>query len=101
MTHKDCILIARALRQSLLDHGQTRRDAVLSVAVNISELLKQDNPHFKHYHFLDVVLGKKSLTSKPPRKKKIVVLSARGLRLADNPHAAGCAAGRADAKEGE
>ena len=67
MTRKDYILIARALRQSMLDHDSTRRDAVLSVAVNISELLKQDNPHFKHYHFLDVVLGKKTLTSRPPR----------------------------------
>ena len=83
MTHKDYILIARALRQSMLDHDQTRRDAVLSVAVNISELLKQDNPHFKHYHFLDVVLGKKSLTPHPLRKRRN-----------NDPHADGCAAGK-------
>lgn len=65
MSRKDYILIARALRRSLLDCDSTRRDAVLSAAVNISEELKQDNPHFKHYHFLDMVMGRKSLTFRP------------------------------------
>ena len=96
MTRKDYILIARALLYAREDcRGRKVMEAgVWVAAAQIANTLQETCPRFDRLHFLAVVRGERALESWPPRKKKVVVLSARGLRLADDPHAAGCAAGK-------
>jgi hypothetical protein len=60
MTRKDYILIAEVFRRA---HAYNEEPLPLLLAV-----LKGDNPRFNAEHFVAVVLGKKSLTSRPGRK---------------------------------
>lgn len=74
MTRKDYILIAEALRKSLVRevelHGPDSDSAAIVrlVASQIAYALSTDNPRFDFEHFLAVVRGEKSLTSRPGRK---------------------------------
>ena len=72
MTRKDYIVIAEALRKQF-DHSldvnmPTNPQAVLQIADGIACALAQDNAKFNREHFLAVVRGDKSLTSRPGRQ---------------------------------
>jgi len=84
MTRKDYILIARALLYAREDcRGQKILESgVWLAAAQIANTLQETCPRFYRLHFLAVVRGEKALESRPPRKRR------------DDPHAAGCAAGK-------
>ena len=63
MTRKDYILIAEALRKA---HAATPISSALAIQL-VSDALQKDNPKFNRDHFLAVVRGNKSLTSRPSR----------------------------------
>ena len=85
MTHKDCILIARALLYAREDcRGKKVLEAgVWLAAAQVGNALQETCPRFDRLHSLAVVRGEKALESRPPRKRRN-----------DDPHAAGCAAGK-------
>ncbi len=61
MSRKDYILIADVLK------SMNYEPAVQDITQHFAEALKRDNPRFDADHFTSVVLGKKELTSRPPR----------------------------------
>jgi hypothetical protein len=75
MTRKDYILIAEALRKSLVNevelHGPDSGSAggVRLAASQIAYFLKMDNARFDSDHFLAVVRGDKALDFRPVRKQ--------------------------------
>jgi hypothetical protein len=69
MTRKDYTLIADVLRNALLREKGPGADAVLMVAEELAMMLKRDNPRFDTEHFMSVLQGTKTLTSRPGHKK--------------------------------
>jgi hypothetical protein len=72
MTRKDYILIATALKKAHDvyvndDYQRGKKAGVLVAAEFIADALAADNPRFNHRHFIEVVHGTKSLTSRPGR----------------------------------
>lgn len=74
MTRKDYILIARAGNNALAwaggipnDSDLAHREAIRLTMGFVADELGHDNPRFDREHFLAVVQGEKSLTSRPPR----------------------------------
>ena len=71
MTRKDYILIASVLRNAYstrLDiHNPSNPQAVQEMANAFACALTNDNPKFNREHFLAVVSGNKTLTSRPAK----------------------------------
>ena len=74
MTRKDYIAIAEALRYArghAVGAGPVgfpiALDAVMAAAEYIANAMENDNPRFDRKHFLAVVRGERTLTSKPKR----------------------------------
>ncbi len=77
MTRKDYILIAEALQISLKDWEtaaptslmrNSPKTILINTFQNIASALANDNPRFDGNHFLAVIHGEKSLTSRPRRQ---------------------------------
>ena len=74
MTRKDYILLAEALRDTMLidcptvDYLAGAKAAFNSASERIADALAGDNPRFVREHFLAVVRGEKPLDSRPRRK---------------------------------
>jgi hypothetical protein len=81
MTRKDYIVIASALNTSYevtnpdnfktpqaKDIALVEREGVLTAAIRVASALEEDNPKFDREHFLAVVRGEKSSTSRPGRQ---------------------------------
>lgn len=74
MTRKDYILLAGALRDTMLIDCPTTeylagaKAAANSASERIANQLAWDNPRFDREHFLAVVHGEKPLDSRPSRK---------------------------------
>ena len=72
VTHKDRILIARALtnyREAITDCREAPNGWHYDTLIEnlIANELSDDNPRFNRSHFLAVVRGEKALESRPPR----------------------------------
>ena len=74
MTRKDYILLAEALRDTMLidcptaEYVAGAKAAFNSASTRIADALAGDNPRFDREHFLAVVRGEKDLNSRPSRK---------------------------------
>ena len=75
MTRKDYILLAEALRDTMLidcpaafNSASSGRPSTPRWLTRITDALEVDNPRFDREHFLAVVRGEKSLNSRPSRK---------------------------------